>query len=96
MAKKTTITIETTSLLVLQERKATGAWCPACGAEVEMIEVSSQEMSTLDPWLESRHVHRSETPGGAAFICLNSLLLSAQATKSAHCGFPRLPHKEGI
>jgi len=96
MAKKTTITIETSSLLIHQERNARGAWCPACGAEVEMIEVTSQEMSTLAPWLKSRHVHRSETPDGTALLCLKSLLAIAQTAKSADCGFPWLPNKERI
>lgn len=93
---KTTITIETSSLLILRERNARGAWCAACGAEVEMIEISSQEMSTLDPWLKSRYVHRSETPDGSALLCLNSLQPCVQTTKPADCGFPWLPKKERI
>jgi len=96
MAKKTTITIETSSLLILQERNASGAWCQACGAEVEMIEISSQEVSALDPWLKSRHVHRSQAPDGAALLCLKSLLALAQTTKPADRGFPWLPKKERI
>jgi hypothetical protein len=96
MTRKTTITIETSSLLILQERNARGAWCPVCGANVEMVEVSSQEMPALDPWLRSRHVHRSETPEGVALLCLNSLLQLAQTTKPADRGFPWLPNKEKI
>ena len=37
MAKRTRITIETDSLLVLRGRKSLWAWCPQCGAEAEMI-----------------------------------------------------------
>ena len=37
MAKRTRITIETDSLLVLRERKSLWAWCPQYGAEAEMI-----------------------------------------------------------
>lgn len=96
MAKKTTITIETSSLLILQERNATEAWCQACGAEADTIELSTSELSTLDQWLNSHHVHRSENRDGSVRICLNSLLSRLQTTKPADHGFPRLPNKEEI
>ena len=96
MAKKTTITIETSSLLIFQERTARGAWCPACGIEVEMVEVSNQEMSALEPWLRSRRVHRLEASDRRALLCLNSLLQFAQTTKPADRGFPWLSKKEKI
>ena len=94
MAKQTTITIETSSLLILQSRNARGAWCPMCGAEVEMIDLTNRELSSLGQWLDSVGVHRSQAPDGSALICLNSLLARAQATKSANCGVPRLPNTE--
>jgi|SRR5215469_8792758 len=94
MAKQTTITIETSSLLILRSRNARGAWCPACGAEVEMIELSNPEMSAFGQWLDSGEVHRSEAPDGASLICLNSLLARVQTTKPANCGLPRLPNTE--
>ena len=96
MAKKTTITFETSSLLILQERNATEAWCPACGTEADMIELSTGELSALEQWLNSHHVHRSENSDGAVRICLNSLLSPLHTTKPANCGFPRLPNKEEI
>ena len=95
MAKKTTITIETSSLLILQERIARRAWCPECGAEAEMVEVSSQEMSTLEPWIECRNVHRWQSPDGAALLCLNSLLALEQ-TISVGRSLPLLPKKERV
>ena len=77
--KQTTITIETTSLLILRAGNSRTAWCPACGAEVEMLELSTPEISPLDQLPQD--VHRSEAPDGAALICLNSLLARVQTTK---------------
>jgi hypothetical protein len=37
MAKQTTITIETDSLLILRCRSSRLAWCPLCAAEGEVI-----------------------------------------------------------
>jgi hypothetical protein len=70
--KQTTITIETTSLLILRAGNSKIMWCPACGAEVEMLELSTREISALGKL--SRDVHRSGAPDGGALICLNSLL----------------------
>lgn len=94
MVKQTTITIETSSLLILHSRKAKHAWCPVCCAEVEMIFLSNQEMSSLGQWIESGELHRSEAADGATLICLNSLLTHVQTTKSANCGIPRLPNTQ--
>jgi hypothetical protein len=77
--KQTTITIETTSLLILRAGNSRTAWCPACGAEVEMMELSTREISALDQF--PRDVHRSKAADGAALICLNSLLARVQTTK---------------
>jgi hypothetical protein len=77
--KQTTISIETTSLLILRARNSRAAWCQACGAEVEMLEISTREISALDQLPQD--VHRSEAAGGAALICLNSLLARVQTTK---------------
>ena len=77
--KQTTINIETTSLLILRAGNSRVAWCPACGAEVEMLELSTREISALDQL--PRDVHRSEAADGAALICLKSLLACVQTTK---------------
>jgi hypothetical protein len=92
MAKQTTITIETRSLLILQSRHSKRAMCPLCGVEVEMISLAGEELSTFDQWLKSGDVHQSEAPDGTALICLNALLARMQATKTANFGFPRLPN----
>jgi hypothetical protein len=95
MAKHTTITVETTSLLILRFRNSGLAWCAQCAGEVEMIALEHTGMtphrSTIEEWLNSGDLHRSAGPDGAPFICLNSLLARLQSTKPANCGVPRLP-----
>jgi hypothetical protein len=80
MAKKTKITIETDSLLILQGRSSRRAWCPRCAAEGEMIAlenagvISNLERAALEEWLNSGALHRSRATDGSTLICLNSLL----------------------
>ena len=89
MAKQTTITIETDSLLVLRGQTSNRGWCPLCAAEGEMIEVenlrvvSNLERIALEEWLNSAELHRSQAADGSAQICLNSLLARVQNKKSA-------------
>ncbi len=84
MAKQTTITFETESLLVLQARSSDRHWCPACGAEVEMIAmeqvgvVSNLDQPAVEQWLNSAGLHRSQAPNGSTLLCLNSLLARVQ------------------
>lgn len=84
MAKQTTITIETDSLLILRGRNSNRAWCPLCAAEGEMIAVedvgmiSNLDRTALEEWLNSRELHRSQTADGSKLICLNSLLAREQ------------------
>jgi hypothetical protein len=80
MAKRTRITIETDSLLVLRGRKPLRSWCPQCSAEVEVIAmnevgvVSNLSPGEVQAWLESPELHHSRSSGGEALICLNSML----------------------
>ena len=90
--KQTTITIETTSLLILRAGNSKVMWCPACGAEVEMLELSTREISALGKL--PRDVHRSDAPDGGALICLKSLLALVQTTKPTNGGPLRLPNTE--
>jgi hypothetical protein len=84
MAKKTKVTIETDSLLILRGRSSLRAWCPRCGAEAEMIALNDTAVMTnldqaaLDQWLNSDELHRSQTSDGSKLICLNSLLARVQ------------------
>jgi hypothetical protein len=80
MAKKTTITIETDSLLIMRGGTLPRAWCPICAAESEMIAlanaavVSNLERAAVEQWLSSGDLHRSQAADGSEFICLNSLV----------------------
>jgi hypothetical protein len=86
MAKQTTITVETRSLLIVQGRVSRRAWCPQCAAEVDMIAVentgviSNLDQRALERWLTSGELHRTNAPDGSSVICLNSLLACLQNT----------------
>jgi hypothetical protein len=100
MAKQTTITVETSSLLILQGRISRRAWCPQCAAEEDMIVVentraiSNLDQRVLERCLTSGELHRTNAPDGYSVICLNSLLACLQNTNPANCGLPRLPDTE--
>ena len=100
MAKQTTITVETSSLLILLGRISCRAWCPQCGGEEDMITVentraiSNLKQRALERWLTSGELHRTNAPDGSSVICLNSLLACLQNTNPANCGLPRLPNTE--
>lgn len=83
MPRKTTITIETTSLLVLQSRTSRRGWCPGCNAEQEML-VLENPPSPDAPLtaLLSSGVHRTRAPDGTPLICLHSLLALAQRNQT--------------
>jgi hypothetical protein len=89
MAKQTTITIQSDSLLILQGRTSRRAWCPLCAAEGEMIAledtgvISNLERGALEDWLNSGELHRSQAADGSTLICLNSLLARVRNTKSS-------------
>ena len=89
MAKQTTITIETRSLLILHSRSSRAAYCPVCGAKVEMIAlddtgvISNLERAALEQCLNSGELHRAEAADGSSLICLNSLLKRVQKSKTA-------------
>jgi hypothetical protein len=100
MAKQTTITVETSSLLILQGRISRRAWCPQCATEEDMITLeNTRAISTLDRpalerWLASGELHRTNAPDGSSVVCLNSLLACLQNTNPANCGLPWLPDTE--
>jgi hypothetical protein len=87
MAKRTRITIETDSLLVLRGRKSLRAWCPQCGAEVEVIPLSDVGLASnlvpaeVQAWMESPDLHHTKTATGDGYICLNSMLKRVRRTR---------------
>jgi hypothetical protein len=88
MAKRMTITIETTSLLIIRARIVRRAWCPECGAVGEMVTSAVTAVSSdpsqhaVDKWIDSMNLHRPQAPDGGTLICLNSLLAQVQKTKT--------------
>lgn len=88
MAKHTTITFETDSLLILRGRVPTRAWCAQCGAETEMISldevgvVSNLPRPEVQTWLESEDLHHTAGANGAPMICLNSMLRRVHEPKT--------------
>ena len=88
MAKLTTITIETDSLLVLEAGSSRIAWCARCSSEVQMIPLQGLGvLSNLLPaevqdWIDSEDLHRAAAPDGAPLICLNSMLRKVQFSKT--------------
>ena len=97
MAKQTTITVETKSLLILRIRNSRAAHCPVCGAKVETIAledtgvISNLDRAALEQRLNSGELHRVEAADGSSLICLNSLLARVWNTNPANRGLARLP-----
>jgi hypothetical protein len=89
MAKRTTITVETDSLLVLRGRKLLRAWCPKCGAEGEMIPmnevgvISNLTPPEVEAWIQSEDLHHTRSTEGHPLICLNSMLKRVHKAKSS-------------
>jgi hypothetical protein len=87
MAKRTTITVETDSLLVLRGRMLLRAWCSECGAESEMIPlnevgvISNLTPPEVEAWIQSEDLHHTMAADGCPLICLNSMLKRVHKTK---------------
>jgi hypothetical protein len=73
MGKRTTIMIETSSLLILSSRSTVRSWCPKCAAEEQMIALENTGERALEQWLNSGELHRSQTDGDswlyASILC---------------------------
>jgi uncharacterized membrane protein len=97
MAKRTKITIETESLLVLRGRSSLRAWCLGCGAEGEMIPlkdlgvVSNLPAPEIEAWMQSEELHHTQSTDGTHLICLNSMLKRVAKTKTASGGTEQSP-----
>jgi hypothetical protein len=95
MPKKTTITIETSSSVVIRAEGPMSRSCSACGSTAQMISVEDFEVlgslhrSPIERLLGSRELHRSEGLFGSLAIYLNSLLANLTGGKSAECGLAR-------
>ena len=89
MAKHTTITIETDSLLILRGRNSSHGWCPRCQRKVELIAIEDTGVVTnlqrpaLEEWINSDEIHRFRAHDGSVLTCLDSLLASVQKTPTS-------------
>jgi hypothetical protein len=78
--RTTRITVETDTFLVVREAKAALAWCPDCGAEVDVITVTRDSTSDpataaeLERWLQTGDLHLWHVAEGAVQICVTSVL----------------------
>jgi len=78
-AKKTRITVETETLLVIRRAKAVLAWCPSCRADVDVITLGSDTLAEpvtaaqIQKWLATSNLHSWRTANGQTQICLTSL-----------------------
>lgn len=89
MAKRTRITIETYSVLIIRGRSSLRAWCPQCGAEAEMIALidagaaSNLPAAEVQGWMSSAELHHTKAADGTALICLKSMLQHTRRTREA-------------
>ena len=81
MKKRRTIRIEVEREreVVIRCRESREAWCPACGARVQLVTVAEAALlagiseSALSRQLDACPLHFDETADGRVLICLNSL-----------------------
>lgn len=78
--KRTEITIETDSIVVLSRRKVSIlSWCRDCGQRTKMISVDEAAIlarvtsRTIYGWVESKRLHFAETSEGRLLICCQSI-----------------------
>jgi hypothetical protein len=80
LAKRTILTIETESLLVVRGSSVPRSWCAQCAADAEMIGLmnlrvlTNLDLPAIEEWLSSGDLHRSVALDGSPVVCLNSLL----------------------
>ena len=81
MAMKTTrITVETETLMIVHRAIAALAWCPDCGAAVDVIALDNDSLAEpstaaqIQDWLGTGRLHLWQPATGPAQICVTSLL----------------------
>ena len=80
--RRTEITVETDSILIIRRRRTIRAWCAECGCEVDMVGPEEADAlaglsgQTLNRCAQARSWHLSQGQDGTALICLESLLKS--------------------
>jgi hypothetical protein len=78
--KRTRITVETETLMIVRRAKVARAWCPKCRQEVEAITLDREGLKNLltraeiEDWLSTGKLHRWQTANELSQICVQSLL----------------------
>jgi hypothetical protein len=78
--KKTVITIETDTLLIIRRRSSIRAWCPGCGRESDFVSEGSvrclpgANVNKLALGGAVEAVHRIAGENGGMLVCLDSAL----------------------
>ncbi|HYK87544.1 MAG TPA: helix-turn-helix domain-containing protein [Acidobacteriota bacterium] len=77
---RTEITIEVEDLMLIRSRgRSLQLWCPACGADVEMVtpseaaRIAGVTSRTIYRWVEQARLHFVENAGGSILVCVVSL-----------------------
>jgi hypothetical protein len=77
--RRTQITIETHSLVVLRRRRLIRFWCSECGAETEFVPVENLDQ-LLDSGADKANsrsgkgtLHLGKAPDGSVVVCVKSL-----------------------
>lgn len=77
--RMTRITVETETLTIVRRGLLERAWCPACGAETDVIRLTHQSLADsatapqLRRWADIGKLHL-QTGGNLEQVCLPSLL----------------------
>jgi len=80
--KRTEITIETDRVVIIRRNRATRALCQECGAEADMLDLTTAAEVTgmtdrmLRDLMNAQELHVGQSPNGSLRICLESLLKS--------------------
>jgi len=78
--RKLEITIQTSQLLTIRGSPSSRAWCPQCGAEMEVVTLETAALlantilGRAKAGSLSADWHVSQSPDGSPRICLQSLL----------------------
>jgi hypothetical protein len=81
-SKRTQITIETNSVLIVRRMRSSRTWCPECAREVDAVGLDDATALTgmthpaFRECVATGKWHFSVTSDGALLICLDSLMKS--------------------
>lgn len=79
-AKRTRITVERDTIMLVRHARAERAWCPICRDEVDVMALGSEALAELlaanevQGWIAAGRLHVSREPNAPVRICLPSLL----------------------